>query len=223
MKVSRVFGPVLASCLLAGCFEADQDLIVEKDGSATFRTRMAMEASLLQMPEADQDFCVEEDVPDVEGISLKQERYSEGNMEVCLVTAEGPLDRMAEWIEQADHHPAGADGEVSEGPTITLKRDGSDYIFSVHLESSALDMGGSEEMMEEMKPMILAAFGDRALGWSVTAPEIKETNGQLSEDGTTASYSIPLVSLMEGSGTEHSFEVRFATSSPGLLKRLLGN
>ena len=222
MKVTRVIAPVLACCLLAGCFEADQDLSVEKDGSATFRTRMAMEASLLQMSESDHGFCAPEETVAMDGVSLEHERFTDASMEVCVMTAAGPIDRLAEWIEQADHGPPAADDEMSQAPTITLKRDGSDYIFSVRIESSPMEMGGDEAMMEEMEPMILAAFAGRSLSWSVSAPEIRETNGQLAEDGKTASYSIPMTSLMDEGAGDHTFEVRFALESPGLIKRLLG-
>lgn len=223
MKVRRLIAVALAAGLLTGCFEADQDLIVEKDGAATFKTRMAMEASLLQMSESDLGFCAPEDSAAVDGVSMKHERHTEGSMEVCVVTASGPLDRLAEWIEQADHGPAAGDEEMAKGPAIALLRDGSDYVFSVHIEGTPMEAADDKEMMEEMKPMIMAAFAGRSLDWSVTAPEILDTSGQLSEDGKTASYSIPMAKLLgEGPG-EHAFEVRFSLKSPGLIKRLLGN
>ncbi len=222
MKVRRVIGVAAACCLLAGCFEADQDLTVEEDGSATFRTRIAMEASVVEMSEDDEDFCAPDEVAAVDGVSVEQESFAEGSMEVCTVTASGPIDRLAEWIE-LDQGPTGADGEMGEAPTITLRREDSNYVFSVHFESSPMETGADDPMMEEMKPMMVAAFAGRSLDWSVSAPEILETNGQLSEDGKTASYSVPMASLLDEGFKDRLFEVRFALDSPGLIKRLLGN
>lgn len=223
MKVSHIVGVALACSLLAGCFEADQDLTVEKDGSATFSTRMAMEAGLLQMSEGDDDFCAADETPTMDGIALEHERYAEENMEVCVITASGPIDRLAEWIEQADHGAAVADNEMADGPTVTLRREDSDYIFSVHIESVPMGAGSDDAMMEDMKPMIAAAFAGRSLDWSVSAPVILDTNGQLTEDGKTASYSLPMASLLGEAAGERSFEVRFSLESPGLIRRLLGN
>src|SRR5690625_2331815 len=177
------------------------------------------------MQMADDDyFCTDEDTPVMEGISVEHENFTENDMAVCLITASGSIERLAEWMEEASHSPGGDSDEMMEAPTVTLKREGSDYVFSVFIESSPLDLGGDDPMMEEMKPMLMAAFAGRSLGWSVSAPEILETNGELSEDGQTASYSIPLANLLDEAASDRTFEVRFAlASSPGLFRRLLGN
>ena len=49
----------------------------------------------------------------------------------------------------------------------------------------------------DMRPMLDAMLAGRSLSWSVTAPQIIETSGDLSLDGLTASYSFPLALAAE--------------------------
>lgn len=221
------FACVLLACgLLTGCFDMDMGLTAQSDGTATIKTRMAMEAGLMRMAgqqSSDNKFCAPNESLKPEGVLIEHERFAEGSMEVCVITASGPIDSFAEWFEKRGYAPAEASEEASKGSDISLQRDGSDYVFRVHIENDRPASAENEEpMVQAMKTAMLAGLAGRSLDWSVTAPVIRETSGRLTDDGKTAKFSIPLATLLDEGGRVHSFEVRFALGSPSLFERLFG-
>ena len=70
---------------------------------------------------------------------------------------------------------------------------------SVAESSGAANEGSLEAGMQEM---MIAAFAGHSINLTVAGNEIIETNGTLSEDGTSASLTIPLVDLFRGNANQ---------------------
>ena len=62
-----------------------------------------------------------------------------------------------------------------------------------------------------MDGMMQAMFAGRQLSWSVSVPKVLETNGQLSQDGKTVTWSVPVASAYQG---KQSFYLVFQAERP---------
>ncbi|MCC6735829.1 MAG: hypothetical protein IT534_06835 [Bauldia sp.] len=218
-KLAR-WGALALLPLLGGCFDMRNDLSVAPDGTATLVASFALSADMMGMmgaaagagggaPAADDDFCPDDmdEVP--EGFTATSERTTAGNGDlVCTMTITGPLDRLNEVMEGTDFNPGG--GIEGDDGQITLVAEGGNvYLYTLTFAIPKEDPPTPEEaamqaaMMQAMREMMTG----RTMTWSVTAPRILSTTGTL--DGNTATFVIPVTDMIDNTGGEYTFEVRF--------------
>jgi hypothetical protein len=202
--------------LLAGCFDMSQSLTVDANRTVTYVTEMAMTADMMAFAEEgeeQEEFCPTEfeDIPP--GFTATAEESTRENGDaVCTVTAIGPLDQLQAAIASGKFIPGGMEDDA---PAITLVDEGGGvFLYTLTLaidpEEPPTTPLTAEEMafQTQMETMVLQAMEGRMLTWSITAPRIISTTGELV--GNTATFSLPLTISMTAPGTTHTFEVRFA-------------
>lgn len=213
--LSRI-GALATLPLLAGCFDYTQSLSVTADGTATMVLEAVMGAAMLEMdPEAaDDDFCPAMDPADIpDGFTATAEQAAlEDGAQSCTMTITGPLDSFQAVLNDPEFLPGGVDGE---GGAITLTNEGGGrYTYAFTFEIPADDPPEQPLTAEEqaqnaqMEAMMVQMLAEGTLRWELTAPRIISTDGTL--DGNTATYEIPLSSMVTGRGTTYTFNVEFA-------------
>lgn len=203
---------------LSACIDMKQDLQVSADGQAVFKIEIAVDAAIIAMQaknDTPSNFC--KGSPPKEGITVTYEQDTERGDLICTITAAGPLDRMADTMQKNSLLPS-QDGTApaATAPTMVILKDGENYRFDVAMKWP--QQPPPPENGPDMSKMMLAMFAGRSVSWTITAPSIVETSGKISEDGKTATYSVPLVSLISGDIPEAKFTTTFSTRSGfGLL------
>lgn len=178
----RNFFP-LASLLftlpLAACFDAEMSLNFPDEDTAEATMVMVASPEVYDMAATTgEPFCED-------GV---EEQTEDGNYS-CTQTFTGTIDEAIN------------DPEIGEGMTIE-RRDGGLLFVSFDLKEVTADMEPPEEAGgDEMMAMMAEAFAGHAISMNISGGEIIDTNGTLSEDGKTASYSIPLDTLVTGADT----------------------
>jgi len=192
-----------ASLLLAGCFDLNQSIVINDDRTASYEMNLQMSSALISMlamqdPGEAQDgdftsrFCqenktIDRDVP--EGLDLSIKSYFKEDNLVCSYRMSGPLEKFGELDMQ---------GSADQGSgilvNIAVLEDEQVEISSTFDFSDFSEAGesGGDSMEEMASRMMGAMLAGRAMRWSVTAPEVIESNGEISEDGTTATWELPL-------------------------------
>ncbi len=157
--------------LLTGCIDVDMmfDFTGSNAGTATAEMRMSRETFDMfgQSPEA---MC-EDGVP-----SLSDTEF------LCVVTSSGTIDEIVS-----------GEGEFEMEEGMTIERVGSDQVrVTVDLAVLTKDAAGAGDDAEMREMLVGHNFVFRVRG-----AEIVETTGDVSDDGTTALVSIPLVDLVD--------------------------
>lgn len=192
-----------ASLFLAGCFDLNQSIVINDDQTASYEMNMQMSSAVVSMmamgdsgKEQDGDFTsrfcqdnktIDRDVP--EGLDFSIKSYFKEDNLVCSYRMSGPLEKFSELDMQGS-----ADQGSGNLVNIALLDDERVEITSTFDFSDFSGEGGSgDESMEEMAGRMMGAMlAGRAMRWSVTAPEIIESNGEISEDGRTVTWELPL-------------------------------
>lgn len=161
---------------LAACFDAEMSLKFPDDNTAEATMVMTAGADFYQMATANGDpFCdggVEAELAD--------------GSHSCTETFSGTID-------EAMNNP-----DIGEGMTIE-KRDGGQIYVAWELSTLTEDIvPPDQEGSDEMKDMLIAAFEGHAITLKVSGAKIIETNGEVSEDGKTVTFRIPLEATLKG-------------------------
>jgi hypothetical protein len=161
---------------LAACFDVDMSFDFVDDNAVEGTMVMTASPEFYAMTtSSDEPFC--------EG----EEATLEDGSHTCTETVSGTIDEVL-------NNP-----DMGEGMTIE-RRDGGLLYVAFDLGDLTSDVAPPEEDgedSEEMKNMMMAAFMGHAISINVSGAEIVETNGTISEDGTTATFEIPLESLLD--------------------------
>ena len=161
---------------LAACFDAELSLTFPDDNTA--------EATMVII--ASQDFY--------EMAATGGDAFCEGGVEVemddgshsCTETFSGTIDEAIN------------DPDIGEGMSIE-RRDGGLLYVSFDLSEVTSDITPpAEEGGEEMLAMMADAFAGHAITMNIGGNEVIATNGTVSPDGKTATFSIPLDSMITG-------------------------
>ena len=203
---------LVVTLLLTGCFELGQEVVIA-DGQVDYTVEFGMSAQLAALAakeknQATTDLCnedgaVDADIP--EGMEVSTSSRFEADFLYCTLKASGSLEKFGELSAQMKQDDQGA-----KLISVELLPDNQLKLVS----QFQFDEGGDDDDdMEAMRSMIAATFAGRVLSWKVTAPEIVSTNGQISEDGKTATWEVPMsVAVLDGG--VHNFETVVVYSEP---------
>lgn len=200
----------LSILLLQGCFELGQEVVIS-DGEVNYTVEFGLSAQLAAMAAIDSgkattDLCnegglVEADIP--EGMEASTSSRFEAGFLYCTFQVAGSLKKFGELTAGMKNDDQGAKLIMVELLPDNQLRLVSEFQFDQN----------DDEDMDVMQSMMAAAFTDRVLSWKVTAPEIVSTNGQISGDGKTATWEVP-VSVAVLDGGVHTFETVLVHSEP---------
>jgi hypothetical protein len=159
---------------LAACFDVDMTMAFVDEDAVEGTMVMTASAEFYAMATSSgEPFCDGED-----------EAHDDGS-HTCTETFSGTIDEVLN------------DPDMGEGMSIERRDDGLLFV-SFDLSDLTEDVAPPDEEgaeAEEMKNMMAAAFTGHSITINVAGAEIVETNGTMSDDGTTATLTIPLESL----------------------------
>lgn len=162
---------------LAACFDVDLSLNFDGENSAAGTMVMTASPEFYAMTTQSGDpFCEAE------------EKTLEDGSHTCTDSFSGTIDELL------------ADPNMGEGMSIERRDGGLVYIaFDLRDISNkvAPPQEDTKDGADEMKQMMVTAFTGHAITLSVAGAEIVETNGTLSDDGKTATFTIPLEVLLD--------------------------
>lgn len=164
-----------ACLMLAGCIGIDMDIEVLDDESARLTGSMQMQRAMYEMSGDDGEFCDEADG---------------GRLELTDAYAFCHIDQTGSFAELFDP-------EDDEAIPATMEALGNGIVrVTIPLDDLDDDM---DEMIED--PAMVAMFRPMLAGYeisfSITGAEIISTNGEISDDGRTARFSMPLTAILE--------------------------
>lgn len=173
MRMFKAAALTGAVALLAGCVDIDITTTVTGADSASVTGYMTVQQQMLDMMGGGEAFCPAD---------------------------EGGVLTIADGLARCDLSKSGSLGEVFAGdpgeptPTATDLGDGTvSVVFPLGaMTAEAAQMRADPQMAQMMRPMLEG----HSFTIHVAGAEIVSTNGTLSEDGTSASYSFPLVDIL---------------------------
>jgi hypothetical protein len=178
---------------LVGCVDLKQSVEMG-DGVASYQMEMRMSAALAQLnAEKLGSFCESNDDLQVEvSGSLKRtvKQLYEGEDIVCRMRIVGPIQ---EFGKQMTEMPK---GDLTKMLNFQMVDETTLRIESVFESNEDMTASSVEE-----KAMIAAMMQGRVLSWSVKAPRIVESNGEISADSTQVDWSVPMAMAIQSPHT----------------------
>ena len=191
----RLTAAILATGALSGCFDVAQKVTVDK-GELRYSAEVRIDAKLAAMTESKDSLCGNLSKGGSASMKVQvTETVADGNV-VCQLSAQGPVDKFANFTTG------------DQDNSLLKVSSAADGAWRIDSSFDMKDKAGANPMMEGMMQAMLAG---RNLSWSVTVPKVLETNGQLSQDGKTVSWSVPLASAYKA---KQSFYVVFKAERP---------
>ena len=171
---------------LSACFDADLKFIVHDDETATMSAHMKMGPELYGMiASSGEDPC-----RDGVGKQLADGTFS------CLAEETDTIDNLIAKIEEESKNAAANSG-VNPNQGVTIERMAGPFV-KLSFDLAEMKRVAAESGMDpSMMGMMQQAFQGHGIHMIITGKEIVETNGVLSDDGTTAEIKIPLTALIQ--------------------------
>ncbi len=175
LKVAAV-GAVLG---LSGCVDVDMTAEIVGADAARVTGYMQVQREMLEMMGGAEGFCNPE-----EGGTLELTDTAAR----CNMLIEGTFDEVF-----------ASDEEEGPSPTIEDQGDGTVRVtFPIGAATAdAAEMRADPQMAAMMRPMLEG----HTMTIRIAGAQIVSTNGETSADGRTASFSIPLVSILDENAT----------------------
>jgi hypothetical protein len=178
---------------LVGCVDLKQSIEIG-DGVASYQMEMRVSAALAQLDAENlSTFCESNDDLQIEvSGSLKRtvKQLYEGEDIVCRMRIVGPIQ---EFGKQMTDIPK---GDLTKMLNFQMIDETTLRIESVFESSEDMTASAAEE-----KAMIAAMMQGRVLSWSVKAPRIVESNGEISADSTQVDWSVPMAMAVQSPHT----------------------
>ena len=188
---------------LVGCVDLKQSIEIG-DGVASYQMEMRVSAALAQLDAENlSTFCESNDDLQIEvSGSLKRtvKQLYEGEDIVCRMRIVGPIQ---EFGKQMTDIPK---GDLTKMLNFQMIDETTLRIESVFESSEDMTASSVEE-----KAMIAAMMQGRVLSWSVKAPRIVESNGEISADSTQVDWSVPMAMAVQ---SPHTFTATVKVALP---------
>ena len=229
-------GLALIGCtlLLTGCFDMQQQIAFSGDGTASLDFVMSVDATMVAMGDKDKafsNFCsdagvnskVESQQP---GIAITATREDAKGDMVCHVRMQGTEAAMLAMFAKAS-----TTLDMNEPNPMLIKLTRNDDVKRldgiIGLPGKKTGGKGDRPQKNEnpMKGAMMAAFTGRAISFTINAPHIIASSGTINADGTSATHSIPVATLMADDAAPQTVYFEFSTAPTGVvetLKQLFG-
>ena len=194
---------LILTLALVGCIDLKQSIEIDAD-SASYQMELRMSAALAQLDaenlgqfcESNEDLKVE-----VSGNLKRTIKQSyEGEDIVCRMRITGPIQ---EFGKQMTEMPK---GDMTKMLNFQMVDETTLLIESIFESDKDMNATSAEE-----KAMIAAMMQGRILSWSVKAPRIIESNGQISSDSTQVDWSVPMAMAIQ---SPHKFTAKVKIALP---------
>lgn len=192
-----------ATLLLSGCFDLHQSLTINDDNTASYEMNLRLSGAMISMlamtdsgDEQDgslttricnENELIDSEIPEDMDVAIKS-FFKEDNL-ICNYRISGPLDRFRELNMRGDTERGS--GDLVAIVPLDDSRVEIISVFDFSEWDSSQD-GDDEPMNEMAKQMMGTMMTGRTMRWSVTAPEIIESSGEISSDGRTTTWELPL-------------------------------
>jgi hypothetical protein len=204
--MTRIFGAIsmlaVLAILLSACSDVDEKVVVRGDGTSKVHIRSSTSSALLTLAAKQYRFCEQPiKVPATIRSTVQRSKIKENV--VCDMEVEGPTDDVFSAMEKitvpnVNRHPSA--GQLA----LNFFHEKRRYRVTLVILPVAAHRPTAAEQFFTM----LASTG-RVLRWSISAPTISKTNGTLSSDRKTASFTLPLWRVMTNPTELIMFETNF--------------
>lgn len=187
--ILRISGRLAAMLLLggtlAGCIDADVDVVVTSATTAKATMTQTMGAEFYSMLKMDAEQAAD-------GEAANEDAF-------C---ADGVLTEKADGTATCTIVEEGAFADLKMGndePSIVFAAAGPDLVrVSLPTAEMKAEIGADEAMDEETKKMVEAFFAGHSISLRFSGAEVTETNMTLSADKTAAETKIKFLDLIQG-------------------------
>ena len=194
-SILRLSAALLMTTTLVACFDVDQKVSVDK-GEMNYQAEIRIDAKLAALTDKKDGLCGNLSEGGSPSIKLQISEAVAGGNVVCTLSARGPIDQFADFASGDQDNSLLKVSRAAEGA------------WRIDSSFDMKDKAGANPMMEGMMQAMLAG---RNLSWTVSVPKVLETNGQLSQDGKTVSWTAPLAAAYKA---KQSFYVVFKAERP---------
>ena len=187
---------------LVGCVDLKQSIEIG-DGVASYQMEMRMGALAQLDAENLGTFCESNDDLQVAvSGSLKRsvKQSYEGEDIVCRMRIMGPIQEFGKQMAEMPK------GDLTKMLKFQMVDETTLRIESVFESNEDMTASSAEE-----KAMIAAMMQGRVLSWSVQAPRIAESNGEISADSTQVDWSVPMAMAVQ---SPHKFTATVKVALP---------
>ena len=188
---------------LVGCVDLKQSIEIG-GGVASYQIKMRVSAALAQLDAENLGtFCESNDDLQVEvSGSLKRtvKQLYEGEDIVCRMRIVGPIQEFGKQMTEIPK------GDLTKMLNFQMIDETTLRIESVFESNEDMTASSAEE-----KAMIAAMMQGRVLSWSVKAPRIVESNGEISADSTQVDWSVPMAMAVQ---SPHTFTATVKVALP---------
>ena len=188
---------------LVGCVDLKQSIEIG-GGVASYQIEMRVSAALAQLDAENLGtFCESNDDLQVEvSGSLKRtvKQLYEGEDIVCRMRIVGPIQEFGKQMTEIPK------GDLTKMLNFQMIDETTLRIESVFESNEDMTASSAEE-----QAMIAAMMQGRVLSWSVKAPRIVESNGEISADSTQVDWSVPMAMAVQ---SPHTFTATVKVALP---------
>ncbi len=187
------FAAVLSLSLLGGCFDLEQSISVDTH-RATYTAEFRLDAKLAALAtmgdvgkKVCDDLFKQARADAAKGVQVDTSETSAAGNVVCRMQLSAPTVALA-----------GSLGGSTESRMGTLKVERIDD-NTLRIESRVTLGDGRDRSLENLGGAALAEslFAGRALKWTVQAPRVLESNGNIASDGRSVQWSVPVATAMK--------------------------
>ncbi len=225
MKIQRfLFVAILlvASLVLAGCMNMQQELWFNPDGSGKFSMDIGMSESLVNMAEVsggtgiptEQDFkqqIVGSNQDDLKNVEAKT--YTKDGFVHYTVSAD--VSDMGKFFASSQNN--------SQGFAMTLEKlanGNSSFKQSINMNSALGSGSGLDTSAADMASMMGAAMEGQYWTLRVHVPNMVNTNGTWNKSGGYVEWKVPMKDLFSNKGYEMTLEYSSRGSFLGTLLKI---
>ena len=187
MKYLNVLILLAIFSILVGCFDLNQQLVINDDDTAKYKMDLLMATNIAKMAGSGDDFCSNLKISVGDKLTTNTEKKESGGNVICSVIVEGPLEEFQTLsIVQEDR------GSIKiDKLNPKLYRISSDF-SSLKKSDDAKDNNSLAE------GMLATMFINRAIRWDITAPKIVNSNGNINLTNKSVHWELPLATVFSG-------------------------
>lgn len=185
--------------LLAGCFDMQQTMSINENGTTTLDIDLSVLQSALAFAEkTPEDFCSGlAGQKTLNGISMKNDMQVSDNTVTCKWHIEGNTDQLITAMNSKPFTP-------EEGGMLPhLTKEGDNIVAQVWVSMKGNNKANDSDA--DIDRMLSKSLKGHMLTWKISGPKIISSSGPISEDQKTTTFAIPLTDVMGGKRVEYVF------------------
>ena len=185
--------------MLAGCFDMQQSMSINEDGTTTLDIDLSVMKSALSFAEqTPEGFCSGlTSQKALSGISMKNDMQVNDNTVTCKWHIEGNTDQLIAAMNSKPFTP-------EEGGMLPhLTKEGDNIVAQVWVSMKGNNKANTSD--SDMDRMLSKSLNGHTLKWKISGPKIISSSGPISDDQKTTTFAVPLSDVMGGKRVEYVF------------------